>query len=84
MGHNIVVPEEEQVDIEYSIEERIEENLSKLDLEPKSPVRPRVLQPSFQKAQSLYQPDLLKVNTVISDQNNGFVELNMAQDSDTE
>lgn len=49
MGHNIV-PEEEQIDIEYSIEERIEENISKLHLEPKrtsSPVRPRLLQPSF-------------------------------------
>jgi len=41
MGHNIV-PEEEQFDIEYSIEERIEENISKLGLEPKrtsSPMR---------------------------------------------
>lgn len=42
MGHNIVVPEEENIDIEYSIEEAIEENISRLGLEPKrtsSPLR---------------------------------------------
>jgi len=30
-----VVPEEENIDIEYSIEEAIEANISKLGLEPK-------------------------------------------------
>lgn len=31
-GHaNCNIPEEEQIDIEYSIEERIEENISKLE-----------------------------------------------------
>ncbi len=37
---NIVVPEEENIDIEYSIEEAIEANISKLGLEPKRTISP--------------------------------------------
>ena len=34
-GHaGVNIPEEEQIDIEYSIEERIEENISKLEAHP--------------------------------------------------
>ncbi len=54
MNHNIV-PEEEQIDIEYSIEERIEENISKLEPTKKSPV--------FDKPKY----DCLKVNTVVDE-----------------
>lgn len=74
MGHNIVVPEEENIDIEYSIEEKIEENINKL--EPKrtqSPVRPKPMP----------KDDPLKVNTMISEQPTDGYVLNMA-DSDSE
>lgn len=62
MNHHIV-PEEEQIDIEYSIEERIEENISKLE-PTKSPM--------FNKKMT----DCLRVNTVVDEVPSGYVELN--------
>jgi len=69
MNHHIV-PEEEQIDIEYSIEERIEENISKLEPTRKSPILNKKI------------TDCLKVNTVVDDDPKGYVELNFQNDSD--
>ena len=46
-GHaNCNIPEEEQIDIEYSIEERIEENISKLEKPPiQTPIHVQALIP---------------------------------------
>ena len=94
-GHNInhnIVPEESHVDIECSIEEKIEENISRLggyekDVQPLPFRRQQSPPPLFKQISSNVKPaaaDPLQVTAQIpAEQPNtaGFIELNMHNDS---
>jgi hypothetical protein len=89
--HNIGVPEEENVDIECSIEEKIEENISRLggyerDVQPIAFRRQQSPPPLFKQVSSNAKSvvDPLQVTAQIPpEQPNtaGFIELNMHNDS---